>query len=128
VSAHGYAALEQVLLTLGLQQGFFNQADHDAYRAAWSQPGALTGSLNYYRANNLVTGVADAPQAATRMITAPTYVALGFGAPCSGEFAPIEECGPQRTQYFMLLGSVLSPISHQSHEQTLGHWPSVCCR
>ena len=29
------------------------EADRKAYRGAWSQPGALTGSLNYYRASPL---------------------------------------------------------------------------
>ena len=37
----------------GLKTGVFTEADKQAYIAAWSQPGALTGGLNYYRAANL---------------------------------------------------------------------------
>lgn len=35
--------------------------DHAAYRAAWSQPGALTGSLNYYRVSPLHPPTPDEP-------------------------------------------------------------------
>jgi pimeloyl-ACP methyl ester carboxylesterase len=41
------------LLDNGLAQGYFTPEDVDAYIAAWSQPGALTGGLNYYRAMRL---------------------------------------------------------------------------
>jgi pimeloyl-ACP methyl ester carboxylesterase len=34
----------------GLKKGFFTEEDKKAYIEAWSQPGALTGGLNYYRA------------------------------------------------------------------------------
>ena len=34
----------------GLKQGYFTEEDRKAYIEAWSQPGALTGGLNYYRA------------------------------------------------------------------------------
>ncbi len=37
----------------GLERGYFTEADHAAFVEAWSQPGALTGSLNYYRAMRL---------------------------------------------------------------------------
>ena len=50
LSANNYATLVQVVLGEGLKRGFFNEADKEAYIAAWSQPGALTGGLNYYRA------------------------------------------------------------------------------
>jgi len=42
LSANGYAALVNALGVSG--------DDKDAYVSAWSQPGALTGGLNYYRA------------------------------------------------------------------------------
>jgi pimeloyl-ACP methyl ester carboxylesterase len=45
-----YAALERMVLAPGLARGYFDEGDAAAYRAAWSQPGALTGMLNYYRA------------------------------------------------------------------------------
>ena len=53
LSANDYAVLQQVVLGAGLQSGVFNDADKTAYLKAWSQPGALTGGLNYYRANRV---------------------------------------------------------------------------
>ncbi|MBI3652862.1 MAG: alpha/beta hydrolase [Acidobacteria bacterium] len=50
LSANNYGALVQAVLGEGLKKGFFTEADKEAYLAAWSQPGALTGGLNYYRA------------------------------------------------------------------------------
>ena len=50
LSANNYAALVQSVLGAGLKTGVFTEADKQAYIEAWSQPGALTGGLNYYRA------------------------------------------------------------------------------
>jgi epoxide hydrolase 4 len=50
LSANNYAALVGVVLGEGLKTGFFTEEDKKAYIEAWSQPGALTGGLNYYRA------------------------------------------------------------------------------
>ena len=50
LSANNYAALVNAVLGEGLKTGAFTEADKQAYIAAWSQPGALTGGLNYYRA------------------------------------------------------------------------------
>ncbi len=50
LSANNYAALVQAVLGEGLKQGNFTEEDKKAYIEAWSQPGALTGGLNYYRA------------------------------------------------------------------------------
>jgi pimeloyl-ACP methyl ester carboxylesterase len=50
LSANNYATLVQVVLGAGLQNGTFTEEDKKAYIEAWSQPGALTGGLNYYRA------------------------------------------------------------------------------
>ncbi|MBV8819328.1 MAG: alpha/beta hydrolase [Acidobacteriaceae bacterium] len=50
LSANNYAALVNAVLGEGLKNGVFTEADKEAYIAAWSQPGALTGGLNYYRA------------------------------------------------------------------------------
>jgi pimeloyl-ACP methyl ester carboxylesterase len=50
LSANDYAALVDAVLSEGLKQGYFTQEDRKAYIEAWSQPGALTGGLNYYRA------------------------------------------------------------------------------
>jgi epoxide hydrolase 4 len=53
LSANAYQALVDVLLTEGLKTGVFTDQDKADYIAAWSQPGALTGMLNYYRAANM---------------------------------------------------------------------------
>lgn len=50
LSANNYALLVQIVLGEGLKNGVFNEDDKKAYIEAWSQPGALTGGLNYYRA------------------------------------------------------------------------------
>src|SRR5271154_4354076 len=53
LSINNYAGLVEGVLGAGLKTGVFTEADKQAYIAAWSQPGALTGGLNYYRAANL---------------------------------------------------------------------------
>lgn len=50
LSANNYERLVQIVLGDGLRRGYFTEEDKQAYLAAWSQPGALTGGLNYYRA------------------------------------------------------------------------------
>lgn len=50
LSANNYAQLVQIVLGAGLKSGAFTEEDKKAYIEAWSQPGALTGGLNYYRA------------------------------------------------------------------------------
>ena len=53
LSANNYAGLVQGVLGAGLKSGAFTEEDKKAYIEAWSQPGALTGGLNYYRAARL---------------------------------------------------------------------------
>jgi len=53
LSANNYAGLVGAVLGEGLKTGTFTEADKEAYIKAWSQPGALTGGLNYYRANRV---------------------------------------------------------------------------
>ncbi|MGI8744335.1 MAG: alpha/beta fold hydrolase [Bryobacteraceae bacterium] len=50
LSANNYAGLVNAVLGEGLKTGVFTEDDKQAYIKAWSQPGALTGGLNYYRA------------------------------------------------------------------------------
>lgn len=50
---NGYARLVAMVLQEGLNEGYFTTEDKAVYLKAWSQPGALTGSLNYYRASPL---------------------------------------------------------------------------
>jgi epoxide hydrolase 4 len=53
LTANNFAALQETVLGEGLKQGFFTEADRRAYLEAWSQPGAITGGLNYYRASEV---------------------------------------------------------------------------
>ncbi len=48
--ARDFALLRRVLRRDPSRPGAFTEADIDAYVAAWSQPGALTAAINYYRA------------------------------------------------------------------------------
>jgi pimeloyl-ACP methyl ester carboxylesterase len=50
ISANNFALFQEGILGQGLRQGYFTPVDLQAYVEAWSQPGALTGGLNYYRA------------------------------------------------------------------------------
>ena len=50
LSANNYSTLVNVVMGQGLKNGSFTEEDKQAYIKAWSQPGALTGGLNYYRA------------------------------------------------------------------------------
>ncbi len=50
LAANDYATLVNIVLGPGLKAGIFTEEDKKAYIDAWSQPGALTGGLNYYRA------------------------------------------------------------------------------
>jgi pimeloyl-ACP methyl ester carboxylesterase len=54
-----------------LQQGYFGPEDREAYLQAWSQPGALTGGLNYYRAAH--AGPASAAGEKAQEMTAQVY-------------------------------------------------------
>jgi pimeloyl-ACP methyl ester carboxylesterase len=80
LSRDNYAALVNAVLKKGLEQGYFTEEDKQEYIKAWSQPGALTGMLNYYRAAQLgsFTGDADmSADSASMVITVPTLVIWG---------------------------------------------------
>jgi len=53
LSANNYAVLTEAVLGEGLKTGVFTEDDRAAYIKAWSQPGALAGGLNYYRASRV---------------------------------------------------------------------------
>jgi pimeloyl-ACP methyl ester carboxylesterase len=69
LTANNYAFLADAVLTRGLKKGHFIEADREAYLAAWSQPGALTGSLNWYRAAKI--GPPVGPEAARSFEKSP---------------------------------------------------------
>jgi|SRR5215469_3615090 len=50
LSANNFALMQESVLGENLRRGLLTEADRQAYLEAWSQPGALTGGLNYYRA------------------------------------------------------------------------------
>lgn len=59
LSENGYARLQRMTV----EQWRGDEAERLAYLDAWSQPGALTGMLNYYRASPLYPPVGDDPGA-----------------------------------------------------------------
>src|SRR5271156_1331227 len=82
LSANNYAGLVEAVLGDGLKTGVFTEADKQAYIEAWSQPGALTGGLNYYRAANLGPPAPEAPaapqaDATSMLVKVPTLVIWG---------------------------------------------------
>ena len=50
LSQNNYEPLVNAVLGAGLRSGTVTDEDQKEYISAWSQPGALTGGLNYYRA------------------------------------------------------------------------------
>ncbi len=56
--ANDYKGLQDICLTAGLKEGHVTEADRQEYLKAWSQPGAVTGMLNYYRAAKMGPPVA----------------------------------------------------------------------
>jgi pimeloyl-ACP methyl ester carboxylesterase len=53
LSANSYERLTAMVLGEGLKAGTVTEVDRKMYVDAWSQPGALTGGLNYYRASGV---------------------------------------------------------------------------
>lgn len=81
LSADNYAALRNQFEGL-IRSGHMTSLDLDRYVEAWSQPGALTGGLNYYRASRIgpATGGSPAsptPPAAAMTVRVPTLVIWG---------------------------------------------------
>ncbi len=82
LTRNNYAILVDNLLEDGIKQGYFTEEDKKAYIEAWSQPGALIGGLNYYRAAHLgsFTGESDDSLSADPslfMVKVPTLVIWG---------------------------------------------------
>lgn len=50
LSANNYKQLVETVFGQDLKERNFTEADMQEYQKAWSQPGALTAGLNYYRA------------------------------------------------------------------------------
>jgi epoxide hydrolase 4 len=87
LSEDNYARMFAMLLGRG-GKSWLSENDRAAYLAAWSQPGALTGGLNYYRASPLHPPTDTDPGAANvkfdpAMVTVkvPTLVIWGLSDP-----------------------------------------------
>src|SRR5438132_8498230 len=83
LSADNYARMV-AMLTRGGGGAWLTDADRARYLAAWSQPGALTGGLNYYRAAGVGPPAADGTPARSfgrdprrLTVTVPTLVIWG---------------------------------------------------
>jgi pimeloyl-ACP methyl ester carboxylesterase len=107
LSGNNYAGLVNTVLGAGLKSGVFTEDDKQAYIKAWSQPGALTGGLNYYRANK-VGPPAGANQPSTGnfavdpaklMVNVPTLVIWGEKdtALLTGNLDGLDQFVPQLT-------------------------------
>ena len=87
LSANSYALLTSMVLGAGLKDGTVSEADKAMYLEAWSQPGALTGGLNYYRASGIgppspsasgaTSPAADAAPLPSLVVRVPTLVIWG---------------------------------------------------
>ncbi|MFI4982712.1 MAG: alpha/beta fold hydrolase, partial [Nevskiales bacterium] len=102
LSENNYARLLNMTLN-GWGRGSIDETEQGAYLEAWSQPGALTGSLNYYRASPLYPPIGDDPGAkavaldpAEFMVRVPTLVVWGMRdtALLPGNLDGLEACVP----------------------------------
>jgi len=107
LSANNYASLVDSILGRGLREGHFTEEDRNAYLGAWSQPGALTGGLNYYRAARVGPPSEQGDQAngnfgtdtAVLTVTVPTLVIWGEKdqALLTGNLEGLDEFVPKLT-------------------------------
>jgi pimeloyl-ACP methyl ester carboxylesterase len=58
IAANDFAMLDSMLERIGGSDARLSDAERAAYHRAWSQPGALRGGLNYYRAARMGEQVA----------------------------------------------------------------------
>ena len=80
LSENNYAYLRENTFGDLIRQGYLTEEDLKAYLEAWSQPGALTGGLNYYRATRVdaLEGKPQPPIDESRlMVRVPTLVIWG---------------------------------------------------
>lgn len=81
--ANDFAVLDSLVVEPGLARGYLTEADRARYHEAWSQPGALTGGLNYYRASGMAAQVESGqpPEVRERLgrlrVEVPTLVIWG---------------------------------------------------
>ena len=68
LSANQYDSLYKGVLSEGVKSGYFSAEDCKAYIEAWSQSGALTGGLNYYRAAHIGPPTAEGGPAKGKLV------------------------------------------------------------
>ena len=91
LSAANFSALKWLLRSGSQRVGAFTEDDLNRYAAAFGQPGALTGSLAYYRAmGRRMVAAARQSSAAPRngergRVTAPTLIIWGRNDPALGQ-------------------------------------------
>jgi epoxide hydrolase 4 len=128
LSANGYAPLVNIVMGEGLKSGHFTEDDRKAYIEAWSQPGALTGGLNYYRASRIGPPAgADAkpvsfdPGASSLTVMVPTLVIWGEkdAALTPGNLDGLEEFVPNLTVRRVPDGSHW--VVHEKPAEVNGH-------
>jgi epoxide hydrolase 4 len=92
--ANNYERLVTSVLADGIQAGWLSEADRQAYLEAWSQPGALTSALNYYRAAPVMP-----PPAHHAPLEVPTLLIWGLKDPylLAGNLSGIGKLVPQVT-------------------------------
>lgn len=79
-SADNFARVDQMYRKTSFRPGAFSEEDIEIYKEALRQPGALTSSLNYYRANvfrSLLNRGVETPSAADGRIRVPTLFIYG---------------------------------------------------
>jgi pimeloyl-ACP methyl ester carboxylesterase len=77
LSANNFDILANKVMVFGSKNGPLPE-DKPEYIKAWSQPGALTGGLNYYRANRLNTSpLAKGANPSSFAVNVPTLVIWG---------------------------------------------------
>ncbi|MBK6799171.1 MAG: alpha/beta hydrolase [Acidobacteria bacterium] len=85
LSANNYAGLAKAVFDSSTRPEAYTDDDRRAYLAAWAQPGALTGGLNYYRASKIGPPSPADPQlgavtfadASSFVVKVPTLVVWG---------------------------------------------------
>jgi pimeloyl-ACP methyl ester carboxylesterase len=85
LSAGNFTNLSRAVFDSTTRADAYSEADREAYLAAWSQPGALTGGLNYYRAAQIgppesgatVESIRTFTEAASWTVKIPTLVIWG---------------------------------------------------
>jgi pimeloyl-ACP methyl ester carboxylesterase len=79
-SANDFARVEKMYKETSVRSGAFTDEDIAVYKEALRQPGALTGALNYYRANvfkSLFRGGVETPKETDGRVRVPTLFIYG---------------------------------------------------